>query len=169
MAMMGGARRDNGLADAMRTPAPRCSKRRFSQLSLLLLIGVLTACGSRQPDLEPPSVGFLELNANTGEASLRLSNPVAAPLPTSGQVLSITLDGRNLGTFRPALDLTIPPLGSERLRIQIPSGHAALAALSDRPARYHITGTVFVTGQRSLEIDSEGWLSPTPGRNGSYR
>lgn len=149
----------------MRTTAAMPTIRRA--LALLLLV-VLTACGSRLPDLEPPAVGFLELNANSGEASLRLANPVAAPLPTSSLVLAIEVDGRDLGTYRPVLDLTIPPLGSERLQIQIPPDNAALAALADRPVRYHITGTL-VTDQRSLTIDSEGWLSSTPGRSGSYR
>ena len=136
---------------------------------ILLLAVLLAGCGARVPDLEAPQVRFVELHGRQGEARLRIDNPVAAPMPVTAVALDIQIGDQRLGRFEPPLALTIPPLGSEQVRIEFQPGSAAIAALGEGRVRYRIEGVVSLDAGRTLRIDSEGWLSPTPGRPGSYR
>ncbi len=163
-----------------RVPAPMRSGwgRRYCRW-LLLSVLLLTACGPRAPKLEPPALRIVELQLvpdETVEVWLRVRNPVAATLPARRLTFSLELDGQNLGRFDPPFDLKVPALGNELIQVEAPA-RAGVAALLKRleagelnRIAYSIEGELaHGDGKATLPVAARGWLSPTPGKPGSFR
>lgn len=147
----------------------------IGRLLLLLLLASLGAgCGGRRaPELEPPRVSIVELTLAEGRAAVRVDNPVRAAMPATTADLTIAVEGRTLLTVSRALDLAIPPLGSELIQVPLDSASPGARYLDGlgpgARAAYQITGTVGLEGRSPLSVASTGWLTPNPGKPGSFR
>ncbi len=148
-------------------------------LTLMLSGLILAACGARAPQLQPPALRIVELELaddDTVEIRLRIRNPVAATLPADRLEFTLLIDERELGRFSPPFDLDVPGLGNELVTVETPSPPAIsdllrrVTAGERARAPYRIEGElVHSDGQSTLPIESRGWLSPTPGKPGSFR
>jgi hypothetical protein len=136
-----------------------------------VLTGLLPGCGAAPVRLEPPRISLVELDLGEGLAVLRIDNGVAAPMPADRAEVELVVGGRELGRFTPTLGLTIPGLSSERVDVRLNSSPDAIRPLFEQRERvdYVIAGTLWLDDGRTLPIDSSGWLSPTPGKPGSFR
>ncbi len=148
-------------------------------LTLALAALLLSTCGSRAPQLQPPTLRIVELQLRpdqTIQIQLRVRNPVAATLPARGMDFSLWLEERELGRFSPPFRLDVPALGNEliefeaRSRPEIGQLLAQLEAGERARVEYRIEGELtHGDGKSTLPLDSRGWLSPTPGKPGSFR
>lgn len=167
--------------DTDRVPAPGRSQRGRPYWRWLLLPALLVAaCGPRAPKLEPPALRIVELQLGaeeTVEVWVRVRNPVAATLPARRLTFALVLDGQDLGRFDPPFDLKVPALGNELIRVEAPARAGVVALLRRLEAgelnrvEYSIEGelTHGDDGKSRLPVAARGWLSPTPGKPGSFR
>ncbi len=159
----------------MRRPAPgRGGTARWLNLSAsVLCVWLLAGCGGAQlPQLEPPRVAIVELELSQGTAAVRFDNPVAAPMPATRAEFTIAVEDELLGRFSPQLELTIPPLGSELVQLAVDPSTPGARRLRDagrQSSRFTIDGSLILQDESPLEITESGWLSPNPGKPGSYR
>lgn len=145
--------------------------------TLLAIVSVsllASGCASREPDLEAPTVDIIELylRAQEGTARLRLDNPVPTPMPASAVSFEMLIENQSLGTFDPTFDFTVPPLGSETLSVNFEAGTSAarlLATGTRARVEYILRGELRLDDGRVLTFDRAGWLTPTPGKPGSWR
>ena len=145
----------------------------------LALALALVGCGARAPKLQPPAMRISELHLDAAgkiDVRLRVRNPVATTLPADQLEFSIRLDEYDLGSFRPDFDLDIPALGNEVIQITTESRQEISDLLRRLEARelarvsYLIEGELILReSQSTLAVSSRGWLSPTPGKPGSFR
>ncbi|MEM9304430.1 MAG: hypothetical protein AAGE01_20130 [Pseudomonadota bacterium] len=147
-------------------------QRRIVPLGLLLaLLPLLIACGAAPVKLEPPRVSIVELDLQRGVAAIRIDNGVAAPMPANRADFEITVADRSLGRFTPEIALKIPGLSSERFELTLAPETREISTLFEQRGRvaYTVAGTLWLDDGRTLAIASNGRLSPTPGKPGSYR
>ncbi|MDX1569640.1 MAG: LEA type 2 family protein [Xanthomonadales bacterium] len=148
--------------------------RHVARLGMALLALALFACGgTRVPDLEAPKVRIIEITsgADQGTARLRLDNPVRAPMPAAGVEFELRIQDQSLGRFTPPFALTVPALGSETVTVRFAKG-AAPAALTEPDSgrlSYALEGEVRLENGSRLDFLQEGWITPTPGKPGSWR
>lgn len=148
-------------------------------LAVAALTVALSACGARPPELEPPALRIVELELDADESvriSLRVRNPVAATLPAARLGFTVSLDQREVGRFDPPFDLDVPALGNELIEVETRASPEVAGLLRRLEAGelarvpYLIDGGLTTRDDKSrLEFENRGWLSPTPGKPGSFR
>lgn len=147
-------------------------------LSLLLLLALLAGCASGPPKrLEAPQLRLQELEdlGDTWRLRIAVRNLGNFTVEFDAIELRFELDGHDPGPLRRALDFDVPGFASELLEIELtPSAaqRAALARLGGDAGTlpYRLHGEIRLgEPRRSFAFDTTAFLSPTPGRPGSFR
>jgi hypothetical protein len=148
----------------------------------ILLCLLLPACAARPPKLETPEIRIVELTmAQPGQSSsqsyqltLRIRNTSEVEMIVSSYDLELVLDGSSAGMHTHQEELAIPILSTEisRSNGQLdPLQAKALVALQNGrrgQIPYTLKGVLNSQGRR-FDLAYDGWLSRSPGKDGSFR
>ena len=149
---------------------------------LILCSVLLSGCATRPPKLETPEIRIVELTmAQPGQSSsqayqltLRIRNTSEVELIVSSYEIELILDGSSVGMHTAREELAIPVLSTEITRSQGQLGPLqAKALVSLQNGRrgqmpYTLKGVLNSQG-RSFDLAYDGWLSRSPGKDGSFR
>ena len=148
----------------------------------ILLCLFLSACAARPPKLETPEIRIVELTmARPGQAAsqpyqltMRIRNTSEVELVVSSYELELILDGSSAGSHVAQEELAIPVLSTEISRSNGQLGPLqAKALVSLQYGRrwqmpYTLKGVLNSQGQK-FDLAYDGWLSRSPGKDGSFR
>ncbi len=155
---------------------------RFKVLLILLFVALLAGCANVKK-LTTPSVSIAEISVGdlTPEGrnyviELLVRNRSKQELPLSHLSLELVLEISDTVRIEEPLSLVLPPLGSERIRLELTGrseGPAEeLTKLSERGGSlsYRVSGelTSPLTDD-PLRFERRSQLSPTPGVPGKFR
>lgn len=154
-------------------------ERALLMMRLIALAAVLLAagCAGSREHVFPPDASLQQLAATDDgwQLAVRLHNYSFETILEFERIeATLTVDGEPAGHFDSELDLAIPGLSADVAHLDLQPNAAGVAALADgKPIAYHLEGTIVATpeeGSRSsYEFARDGWLSPVPGRPGTWR
>lgn len=149
---------------------------------LLLCCTLVAGCANRRPPLEAPNIRVVELTmTQPGSPSsqsynlvLRIGNTSELELVVSSYELELILDGRSAGVHSAQPELAIPVLSNENIhaigQLSAVQAQTLVALQNGRRGQMPYTLKGVLTSQgRSFELAYDGWLSRSPGKNGSFR
>lgn len=147
---------------------------RLIALSLLLL---LAGCAGSRQHVFPPDASLQQLAASEEgwQLAVRLHNySFEAILKFEHIEASLTVDGKPAGHINSALEMSIPGLSADVAHLSLqPSPEAVKALTAGKPIAYHLEGSIVATpeerSQSTYEFSRDGWLSPVPGKPGTWR
>ncbi|MFO1495372.1 MAG: hypothetical protein U1F26_12040 [Lysobacterales bacterium] len=144
-------------------------------LALILIAAMLAACGGPRRVLGPPTLSVQEIETVDGHywARVRLDSPASMPITLASFSWSLTLDGSAAGRGNTALDITLPPVAGDVIRVDL-GPQAGLPALNtlgkDNTLAYVLEGELQCSEPNvRFPLRYEGRLRPTPGKPGSFR
>lgn len=142
---------------------------------LWLSLCVLAACGGPRRVLGPPALSVQEIESVGGHywARVRLDSPASMPITLASFEWTLTLDGSAAGRGTTTLDITLPPVAGDVIRIDL-GPEAGLAPLNtlgkDNTLAYVLEGELQCSEPNvRFPLRYEGRLRPTPGKPGSFR
>ena len=146
-------------------------------LSLVLAIGVLSACGTAGVKGEAPFVQVMswQIDGSRLGASLRLRNVNDSELEVRALQLDVQLDGQPLARYQGAHAVTIPATGFETLELEMTASEAGVELLQQlqdgtrTSLPYRLQGTISTAELGELNYNRNGHLYTVPGRPGQFR
>jgi hypothetical protein len=152
---------------------------RIARIAVLLLtvaLGLLlAACGGPRKYLGPPTLSVQEFELVDGHywARVRIDSPSSVPVVLSSFDWRFSLAGTNAGSGSARLDVTLPPVGGDIVRVDLgpESALPRLASLGkDNTLAYVLEGELQCSEPSvRFPLRYEGQLRPTPGKPGSFR
>lgn len=122
------------------------------------------------------SVGELTPDGRNYVVELLVRNRTKQELPLSHVIFELALEISDAVRIERPLSLVIPPLGSERIRLELTGGSEGpaeeLTKLSERGGSlsYHVSGELTSPlSDDPLRFERHSQLSPTPGAPGKFR
>ena len=155
---------------------------RLKVLLILAVFVLLSGCANVKMLTAPAvsvaeiSIGELTPSGRSYVVELLVRNRTKEELPLSHVTFELTLEISDAVRIEGPLSLVIPPLGSERIRLEL-TGHSEgpaeeLTKLSERGGSlsYRVSGELISPlTDDPLRFERRSHLSPTPGAPGKFR
>lgn len=154
----------------------------MKRLALLLLCGLLAACGTGPVRrVSEPAANIQQLTVRADGSwmvDLRIDNFSSVPMRFDAVALRLTIGGEDAGTLRGSPALGIGPEAADVASLGLaPSGPAKIAVADalarGRSLRYRLEGTLTAAPAdgraRDYDIARDSALSPVPGLTGVLR